>query len=63
MSIAYKIEFDNSQEVNFSEMVLAVFDGLMKCGREILRTYLEETDKQLLESRDKKRYRCKGQRH
>lgn len=62
MSIAYKIEFDNSKDVNFSEMVSAVFDGLMQCGQEIVKAYLEEIDEHLLESRDKKRYRCKGKR-
>ena len=62
MSIAYKIEFDNSKRENFSEIVSEVFDELMKCGQEIVKTYLEETDERLLESRDKKRYRCKGKR-
>ena len=62
MSIAYKIEFDNSKEVNFSEMISEIFEGLMICGQEIVKTYLEETDERLLESRDKKRYRCKGKR-
>ena len=62
MSIAYKIEFDNSKEVNFFEMITGVFDGLMTCGQEIVKTYLEERDEHLLESRDKKRYRCKGKR-
>ena len=63
MSITYKIEFDNSKEVNFSEMISEIFDGLMTCGQEIVKTYLEEIDERLLGSRDKKRYRCKGQRH
>ena len=62
MSIAYKIEFDNSKAENFSEMVSEIFDELMKCGQEIVKTYLEESDERLLESRDKKRYRCKGKR-
>ena len=60
MSIAYKIEFDNSKKVNFSEMISEIFDGLMNCGQEIVKTYLEEADERLLEERDKKRYRCKG---
>ena len=34
MSIAYKIEFDNSKKVNFSEMISEIFDGLMNCGQE-----------------------------
>lgn len=62
MSIAYKIEFDNSKKVNFSEMISEIFDGLMNCGQEIVKTYLEEADERLLEERDKKRYRCKGRR-
>lgn len=60
MSIAYKIEFDNSKEVNFSEMITEVFAGLMECGREMVREYLEQTDARILEKRDKKRFRCKG---
>ena len=62
MSIAYKIEFDNSKKGNFSEMISEIFDGLMNCGQEIVKTYLEEADERLLEGRDKKRYRCKGRR-
>lgn len=62
MSIAYKIEFDNNQKVNFNEMVSEIFDGLMACGRDIVKTYLEKEDEQLLEERDRKRYRSKGKR-
>ena len=62
MSIAYKIEFDNSKEENFSEMITTIFEGLMKCGQEIVRTCLEEADERILEERDKSRYRCKGKR-
>ena len=60
MSIAYKIEFDNSQEINFSELITKVFDELMKCGQEIVKDYLEKADDKILSERDKKRYRCKG---
>ena len=62
MSISYKIEFDNSKEMNFPEMISEIFNGLMICGREMVKTYLEDTDKRLLEERDKKRYRSKGKR-
>ena len=62
MSIAYKVEFDNKCEVNFSEMISELFTRLMMFGREIVRDLLEETDEKLLEERDKSRYRCKGSR-
>ena len=40
MSISYKIEFDNSKEMNFPEMISEIFNGLMICGQEMVKTYL-----------------------
>ena len=62
MIISYEIEFDNSKEVNFSDLITEIFNKSMEAGRDVVRQYLEEKDSSLLNNRDKSRYRCKGKR-
>lgn len=60
MSITYKIEIDNEKIANFYDLVEKVFSALMESGREMIRKHMEKLDCELLEQRDKKRYRTKG---
>ena len=60
MSITYKIEIDNEKIENFYDLIEKVFSAVMDCGREIIKKYMEKLDCELLEKRDKKRYRTKG---
>ena len=62
MSITYKIELDNEKIENFSELVEKVFSAVMECGRDMVKQHLEKLDCELLEQRDKKKYRAKGTR-
>ena len=55
-------EESNRQFVNFSEMERNILDIVMQAGRELIRQTLEQMDVQILESRDKVRYRSKGLR-
>ena len=62
MSITYNFEFDNSKFETFSDFADKVFEEVMKCGRDIIKRYLKEADEEILATRDKKLYRCKGER-
>lgn len=62
MSITYKIEIDNEKIENFMELVEKVFSAVMESGRDMVRQHMEKLDCELLEQRDKKRYRAKGLR-
>ena len=55
-------EISNSENKDFSEMINEIYDCLMKLGQEKVKQYLEEKDREIMEKRDKKRYRCKGER-
>ena len=62
MMITLSEEESNRQFVNFSEMERNILNIVMQAGRELLRQTLEYMDIQILESRDKARYRSKGMR-
>lgn len=62
MMITLSEEESNRQFVNFSEMERNILDIVMQAGRELIRQTLEQMDVQILESRDKARYRSKGVR-
>ena len=62
MSITYMKEKNNRKMKKIEEMAGVIFDMLMEEGRGTLREKLEETDEEILKSRDIKRYRCKGKR-
>lgn len=48
--------------ITFKELEIKIFEYICKCGCEMLKNILEEYDKDLEESRDKKAYRHKGTR-
>ena len=62
MMITLSEEESNRQFVNFSEMERNILDIVMQAGRDLIRQTLEQMDVQILESRDKVRYRSKGLR-
>ena len=57
MTITYELD---SNLTNFSELVLAVLEQLMKIGQEIVSGVLRQRDTELLMERDASRFRCKG---
>jgi hypothetical protein len=60
MSIQYTNENVNNEIEIFSDFIEKVFQELMKCGKEFVKEQLETLDKNLMLSRDTKRYRSKG---
>lgn len=44
----------------FEELVSSVYEMAMQLGREVVSQALETRDQELMKSRDRKRYRCKG---
>ena len=62
MIITLELEFDKGQIENFDELAAAARETALQIGREIVVQTLEQWDKELCETRDKKRYRCKGKR-
>lgn len=60
MSITYGLDLSNSNIGNFSELVTAVMEQVMKIGLKIVQDVLEKRDMEILEERDKNRFRCKG---
>ena len=62
MMITLQIEFDKEKIENFDELIAATRETVLEAGREIVTRTLEQWDKEIEESRDKKRYRHKGKR-
>lgn len=62
MNITVQLELDNSKINNFSELEKFAFKIAQEVGRKIAKSYLENVDQMLKETRDKKRYRSKGKR-
>ena len=60
--ITLQIEFGKEKIENFDELTAKVKEIVLQLGREIVASTLEEWDQELSETRDKKRYRCKGKR-
>ena len=60
MTITLNIELGNRETKKLSEIITELFDQLMELGRYILALMLESWDEELLSTRDKERYRCKG---
>lgn len=60
MTITYELDLSKSNIANFSELVLAVLERLMKIGQEIVSGVLQQRDTELLMERDASRFRCKG---
>ena len=62
MSINLQIEIDKSKINNFAELIMKVLAAVLQLGCKIVSEVLEEWDREIMNKRDKKRYRCKGQR-
>ena len=60
MNITVNLEFDKREIENFQELERTVYRTVRKLGCQIVEKALEVMDEQLLDSRDAKRFRCKG---
>ena len=60
MTITYELDLSKSNIADFSELILAVLEQLMKIGQEIVSGILRQRDTELLMERDASRFRCKG---
>ena len=60
MNIAVNLEIDKREIEDFQELERTIYRTVLKLGCEILSKALEGMDQQLLDSRDAKRFRCKG---
>ena len=60
MNITVNLEIDKRETENFQKLERTVYRTVLKLGCEILEKTLEAMDEQLLDSRDVKRFRCKG---
>lgn len=60
MSITYNIEICNKKIENFSVFIEEIFKAVLECGKRIVKDRLENLDEELLQERDRKRYRNKG---
>ena len=60
MTITYELDLSKNNIADFSELVLAVLEQLMKIGQEIVSGVLRQRDTELLMERDASRFRCKG---
>ena len=62
MTITLNFEFGNREAKNFNEIVSELFEQVMELGRLTLVSILQSWDEELLNQRDKQRYRNKGMR-
>ena len=62
MTITAIVEFDKSKIENFTDLSEAAWCAAMDIGRQIITQTMETVDQELRETRDKKRYRCKGKK-
>ena len=60
--ITFQIEFDKDKIENFDSLIATVRETVLELGREIVENTLNEWDKEIRETRNKKRYRNKGKR-
>ena len=60
--ITFQIEFDKDKIENFDSLIATVRETVLELGRELVENTLNEWDKEISETRDKKRYRNKGKR-
>ena len=61
-TITVEVEIDKREIETFGELVKTAFRTAMEFGRKLVVAVLDARDEELRESRDKKRYRCKGKR-
>ena len=60
MTIAQNYEVGKGETINLSAIISNIFDQVMAIGRAALVSALETWDTELLQTRDRERYRCKG---
>ena len=60
MIITVEAKLGKEENRTFEEFVAGVYEMTMQLGREMVRQALEARDEELMKSRDKKQYRCKG---
>ena len=60
MTITVEVEFGKKEEDTFESLITSVYELAMSFGREVVERALEARDRELMETRDKRRYRCKG---
>ncbi len=60
MAITVEMSFDKKEIHSFEDLATCVYEMVMRFGREIVSRALERRDLELLEARDKRRYRSKG---
>ena len=62
MTITVTLEISNKEIDNFGDLCRTAFNLAMEFGRKLVVQALELRDRELAETRDKKRFRCKGKR-
>lgn len=62
MSITYNLEIGHKEIKNFSVFVEKIFKTMLELGKMIVKEQLENLDEKLMQERDIKRYRNKGNR-
>ena len=60
MTITVNVDFGKREIENFQELEKTIYRTVLQFGREITAKALESMDEQLLDSRDVRRFRCKG---
>ena len=60
MNITVNLDFDKREIENFQELERTIHRAVLKLGSENAAKALEAMDEQLPDSRDGKRFRCKG---
>lgn len=58
--ITVEAKLGKKEDRTFEELVAGVYEMTMQLGREMVRQALEARDEELMKSRDRRRYRCKG---
>ena len=62
MTITVEVEISNKEIASFGKLIATAFALAMEFGRKLVVGALERKDQELAETRDKKRFRCKGRR-
>lgn len=60
MTITVEAEFGNRENWTFENLIKSAYEMAMEVGRDFVVKALESRDRELMEERDRRRYRCKG---
>lgn len=60
MTITVEVDFGKKEMQTFGEIVSNVYDVALKFGQQLVVQILETRDRELMETRDTRRYRSKG---